>query len=62
MNFGTRHQCNQFNDVMIAYNNVQIQRVYTVKYLGMQLDPNLSFQDHAMYLRKKTLGKIKLLG
>ena len=28
----------------------------------MQLDPNLSFQEHANYLRKKTLGKIKLLG
>ena len=47
---------------MIAYNNTNIECVFVTKYLGMQLDPSLSFQEHANYLRKKTLGKIKLLG
>ena len=46
MIFGTHQQCNRFNEVMITYNNTQIQRVFVTKYLDMQLDPSLSFQEH----------------
>ncbi len=33
-----------------------------MKYLGMKLDPSLTFKEHVNYVKGKTLGKIKLLG
>ena len=38
-----------------------IDRVTSFKYLGITLDPNLTFRNHVEYICKKTIGKIKLL-
>ena len=38
-----------------------IDRVTSFKYLGITLDPNLTFNNHVETIRRKTIGKIKLL-
>ncbi len=62
MLFGTHQTCKKYNNVMIRFGETNIKRVEELKYLGMMLDPQLTFSAHVNYIRKKTLGKIKLLG
>ncbi len=39
-----------------------ITRADSIKYLGVKLDPALSFDHHVEYIKKKTIRKVKLLG
>ena len=62
MIFGTRNQCSNITfDKLICDGNT-ISRADKVKYLGIQLDPLLNFDEHVDYIKKKTIGKVKLLG
>ena len=62
MIFGTRHSCAQASFENITHETNIIKRASKVKYLGIQLDPLLNFDEHVDYIKKKTIGKVKLLG
>ena len=62
MIFGTPHMCKRITLQTVKFNNENISRAETMKYLGMKLDPTLTFKEHVNYVKGKTLGKIKLLG
>ena len=47
--------------IKIQIKGQTIQQCNKVKYLGLILDPQLTFKDHVEYIRGKTVGKIKLL-
>ena len=38
-----------------------VDQVDTFKYLGVKLDPKLSFSHHVNYIKSKTISKIKIL-
>ncbi len=59
MLFDTHQTCRKYNNVMIRFGDTAIKRVKEVKYLGKMLDPQLTFNAHVNYVRKKPLGKIK---
>lgn len=58
MAMGSKSTCNNFaeRNFIICINNIAIEQVYTIKYLGVILDPQLTFNSHADYLCRK-LGK-----
>ncbi len=62
MVFGTKQKCKKVMFDQVTINNSNISRAMKIKYLGIQLDPNLTFSEHVDYVKKKTIGKIKLLG
>ncbi len=62
MIFGTTQMCRKITIQSVKFNNEYINRADTIKYLGMKLDPSLTFKEHVNYVKGKTLGKIKLLG
>ena len=62
MIFGTRHASTQATFDFIIHEDQKINKACEVKYLGIQLDPLLNFEEHVDYIRCKTIGKVKLLG
>ena len=62
MLFGTRSQLSKLSDVKVYAGQSELERVESFKYLGVVLDPNLTFSQHIEYLKSKTLSKISLLG
>jgi Reverse transcriptase (RNA-dependent DNA polymerase) len=58
MVLGTRAKCNQFDSEVhvIKINDTVVQRVDEMKYLGVIVDPQLTFSNHINFLCKK-LGK-----
>ena len=44
----------------VKYGNNKIEHKAVSKYLGMDIDSNLSFHSHVEYLKSKTIGKLKL--
>ncbi len=62
MIFGTRNSCANITFDHVAFEGNVISRASKVKYLGIQLDPLLSFNAHIDYVKRKTIGKVKLLG
>ena len=61
MLFGTRHNLNKFNNVSLIYGNETIERVDNFKYLGVVLDPQLSWNDHAHYLSQNVSKRIGVI-
>ncbi len=61
MVFGTRHECAQVTFHHIIHEDNKILRADKLKYLGMQLDPLLNFEEHVEYIKRKMIGKVKLL-
>ncbi len=61
MVFGTQPGCKKMEGLDVRINGQQIKQQDKVKYLGIMLDPQLSFKNHVEYVRGKTVGKIKLL-
>ena len=51
MIFTSRNQC--MKDVDIRLNDVKIERVYTKKFLGVQIDAQLTWKKHIEYTCKK---------
>ena len=50
MIFGNNHVLNNFNDIKLNYDNATIERVDKFKYLGVILDPHLSWCEHIDYV------------
>ena len=61
MIFGTSAGCKKMHNVDIQVYDQTIQECDKVKYLGLILDPQLTFNEHVNYIRSKTVGIIKLL-
>ncbi len=61
MIFRTQPSCKKMQDLVIEIKGQKINQQDKVKYLGIILDPQLTFKDHIEYVRGKTVGKIKLL-
>ena len=62
MIFGTRHILKNYSDISVTYNNSVIERVDKFKYLGVILDPLLSWCDHVDYIStvvSKSIGVIR---
>ncbi len=57
MCFGTRQTLQQIPPLAITYNNTKIEVVSEFKYLGVILDPTLSFSNHAEYVRNKSASR-----
>ena len=51
MIFTSRNKC--VSDVDIRINNVQIERVYSTKFLGVQIDAQLTWKRHIEYTCKQ---------
>ena len=60
--FGTVPKCKSAEDIVVKFGEEYIEQRQTAKYLGMKLDQQLNFSDHANYVKSKIIGKIKLLG
>ena len=62
--FGSHHTLSIVNNnpPKVTYSNMEVKIVSEVKYLGIMLDPKLSFNIHAEYIRKKCVGRLKMLG
>ena len=54
--FGNNHVLNNFNDVKPSYDNSVFERVDKFKYLGVILDPLLSWCEHIDYV-SSTISK-----
>jgi hypothetical protein len=53
---------NRNNNLILKIHNTHIEQVETFKYLGIIIDENLSFKNHASYVTNKIAKKINLLG
>ena len=62
MLFGTAGQLNLLEGISVEVPENTLELVSEYKYLGVVLDPQLNFSRHVEYLKRKTLGKIGLLG
>ena len=62
MLFGTRHTLSSFENIQLHIHGQPIERVSSFKYLGVKVDPLLTFDSHVAYVQSKTIAKIKLLG
>ena len=59
MIFTSRNKC--MNAVDIRINNVTIERVYATKFLGVQIDAQLTWKKHIEYTCKKLCKCIGIL-
>ena len=60
--FGNNHVLNNFSDIKLKYDNATIERVDKFKYLGVILDPLLSWCEHTGYVSStisKRIGVIR---
>ncbi len=62
MIFGTQHKIDSIGDINIMHGTHRLEKVNKYKYLGLVLDPKLTFHEHVAYIKSKTYAKIKLLG
>ena len=61
MIFGTQHQIDSIGDINIIHGSHWLEKVNKYKYLGLVLDPKLTFHEHVAYVKLKTYAKVKLL-
>ena len=63
MNVGTKQKLRSLNDITtpVVINDTSLQNVNEVKYLGITLDQNLTWESHINELCKKVAPKIELL-
>ena len=61
MIFGNDHVLNNFNDIKLKYGNAAIERVDKFKYLGVILDPLLSWCEHIDYVSSTISKRIGVL-
>ena len=62
MIFGIQHQIQNIGDIDIIASGVKLEKVSKFKYLGIVLDPTLTFSEHVKNMKGKCHSKIKLLG
>ncbi len=61
MTFGTHATVTKIGRLDLRVEDSQIEHVDKFKYLGMILDPLLSFKDHVSYVRSKVVPRLKML-
>ena len=61
MMFGTHQRLAKVNDFTITARDSLFERVYQFKYLGVMLDPCLSWNDHIDYIASKISSRIGML-
>ena len=59
--FGSKRRLKGVDDFSLSCEGTAIKRVFSVKYLGVRLDVNMSGMDHATELVKKCVGRISFL-
>ena len=62
MLFGTKYMLSTYTNFSLEIDGQSIERVSSFKYLGIKVDPGLTFDSHVASIQSKTLAKIKLLG
>ena len=62
MLFGTSQKCAKFDLTEVTINSQTIQKCDKMKYLGIVLDPQLTFHKHIEYLQSKIIPKVQTLG
>ena len=62
MFFGTNHTLPMTENIEISYNGEVVERVAEFKYLGVMVDPRLTFSKHIQMVKNKTFYKIGVLG
>ena len=62
MIFSSKMKNYNLSSLTIGLANKNLEGVKSYKYLGVILDPHLTFQHHVAYIRGKTIGKLKMLG
>ncbi len=60
MIFGTLNNLKKYSDISVSLENSQIERSSKFKYLGVILDPYLTFTHHVDYLISKSIGRLKM--
>ena len=60
--FGTQPITSKMKGLHIEHGGTQIEPVDEYKYLGIILDITLKFDCHVKYIRKKCIGRLKMLG
>ena len=61
MIFGTHQSLPRTELIEVKYNGIAVEHVTRFKYLGIVLDPRLSYTRHVDHIRSKTFSKIKVL-
>ena len=61
MMFGTHKRLHKTENVSIELNNTELENVQQYKYLGVWLDPHLSWEHHAQVLCSKLAERIGVL-
>ena len=59
--FGTRHLLQTMPDLNLNIGGQKIERVDSIKYLGVLLDDRLTFEDHIQYVIGKSTEKLGML-
>ena len=62
MIFGTNANLKKYENINVTLENTEITRCEKFKYLGVILDPTLTFTSHVDYLISKSIGRLKMLG
>ncbi len=64
MTFGTTHTLNMVSeaDLSVSLDGQIIEQVDHFKYLGVHLNPRLSFKNHAKYVKRKATCRMCMLG
>jgi hypothetical protein len=61
MIFGSSHILKKLNNISVVYNGTILEHVQTFKYLGVTLDPTLSWNCHVNNIISKTSKKIGVI-
>ena len=61
MLMGTSQRLSAVNEFKVMINDTSIERVYTFKYLGVLLDPSLTWSDHIDYIANKISSRLGML-
>ena len=61
MCFGTSQTLNKVGQITIKHKDTTINMTKELKYLGVILDPTLTFENRVNYIKKKCNGRLRML-
>ena len=61
MLIGTHQRLNAVESFSVAAHNTSLERVYTLKYLGVTMEETFSWKEHVRLLGKKVSSRLALL-
>ena len=59
--FGTAQTLNKVGELKLGMGGTDIEVAETFKYIGAMLDSRLTFSQHVRYIRRKCVGRIRML-